>query len=180
MLVLLVSLPFAVSATAADLNFDQGHWQIELSGYAGAYSGKADRTEDSYLTATVDYEFPAFEKVSLALRLRPLFVYSQDENDHGDSDTIWGSGVGLAARIYQHQETMTGWYGEVGAGVLWHSRYFKENSSRVNFTPELAVGYQFPDNGWNISLRAQHLSNAGMGNDNAGVNAVGLAVGYRF
>jgi hypothetical protein len=177
--VILFVFVVAATAGAADLNFDQGHWQIELAGYAGAYSGKTDRTEDGYVSGTIDYEFPAFEKVSLSLRLRPLFAYYQDDNEEDNSDVIWGTGLGLAARIYQHQETMTGWYGELGAGILWHSRYFKENTSRLNFTPEAAIGYQFT-NDWSLSLRAQHFSNAGTASKNAGVNALGIAVGYRF
>lgn len=173
-------LGLAIGAGAVDFHLDEGHWKIELSGFSGVYSGKTDRSDDTYVTGTVDYEFPAFEKMSLSLRLRPLFAYFQDENEDDDSDTIWGTGVSLAARVYQDQEAMAGWFGELGAGVIWHSRYFKENTSRVNFCPEVAVGYQFRESAWSIMLRAQHLSNGGMGSENAGVNAVGLAVGFRF
>lgn len=168
------------AAHALDLHLDEGQWRIELSGYGGAYSGKTDRSDDAYFSGTVDYEFPAFERATLALRLRPLFVYFQDEDDDDSSDTIWGTGVSLAARVYQDQEKLEGWFGELGVGIIWHSNYFEKNTSRVNFSPEAAVGYQFRESGWSIALRAQHLSNGGMASKNAGVNAVGLAVGYRF
>ena len=175
-----VGLGFALGAQALDLHLDEGHWKIELSGFGAVYSGKTDRSDDAYVTGTVDYEFPAFDHASLTLRLRPLFVYFQEENDHDDSETIWGTGVSLAARMYQDQDAMEGWFGELGAGIIWHSGYFKENTSRVNFCPEAAVGYQFPKSDWSVVVRVQHLSNGGMASENAGVNAVGLAVGYRF
>lgn len=174
------ALATTFSAQALDVDFDQGRWKLELSGFGGVYSGKVDRDDDAYLSGTIDYEVPAFDRMSLSLRLRPLFVYFQDEDERDNSDTIWGAGVSLAARIYQDQSTMTGWFGEVGAGLVWHSGYFEGNSSRVNFIPEAAVGYQFRESPWSLALRVQHLSNGGMGNDNAGVNSVGLAVGFRF
>lgn len=179
-IIAILALGLGLSAQALDLHWDEGRWKIELSGYGGVYSGKTDRSDDAYITGTVDYEFPAFEQVSLTLRLRPLFVYFQEADDGDDSDTIWGTGVSLAARIYQDQEALEGWFGELGCGVIWHSNYFEKNSSRVNFAPEAAVGYQFRNSGWSVALRAQHLSNGGMAGHNAGVNAVGLAVGYRF
>jgi hypothetical protein len=178
-IILLVAVA-TVSAAARDWHFDEGHWQLELSGYGGVYSGKVERSDDAYLTGVVGYEFPAFTRMSLSLRLRPLFVYFQDENKHRDSDTIWGVGAGLAARIYQHQVEMNGWFAELSAGVLWHSRYFEGNNSRVNFMPEVGVGYQFRKSDWSIVLRAQHLSNGGMGSKNAGVNGIGLGIGFRF
>lgn len=162
-------------AQARPIEVDEGMWRLELQGAAALHSKKTDREGDSFLTGSVEYEMPtAIPRLTVGLRGYPLFVY-RDE-DH----TILGAAAGFTLRLYQHPDTKDGLYAEAGSALLWHSRHFDGNSTRVNFLSELGFGYKFPDNPWNISLKYQHISNASTGNDNAGVNAVSLGFGYRF
>ena len=126
-----------------------------------------------YFTGSVEYEFPVSKHGKLGLRLYPLFF-------HEGSDPIYGAGAGLSARLYQHADDYDGLFGEVGVSALWHSREFYDNSTRVNFLSEAGIGYQFPKTDWHVTLKVEHLSNGGLGSENAGINGVGLALGYTF
>ncbi|MBI2431700.1 MAG: acyloxyacyl hydrolase [Candidatus Hydrogenedentes bacterium] len=159
-----------------ELQFDEGMWRLELSGGTAYHSGRRSRSGDLQLIGEVEYEVPAAERCTLGLRLLPLFVYDQDD---ADEDTVWGGGVGLAARYYQVPGEYRGWFGELGAAVLGHSGNINGNDANFNFMLGAGVGYQFKNN-WHAALKVNHISNAGLSDDNAGANTVNLAVGYRF
>lgn len=162
------------SAAGADIKFDQGRWRLELSGSAGIHSGSTDRGGDILATGSLEYEFPASKRTTLGLRLLPLFMYAQD-----DDDNVLGAGFGLAGRIYQHAEEYRGWFGELELSALGHDDKFEGNSANLNFLTGVGVGYKFKSN-WHAALRYEHISNAGLGENNAGANTVGLAVGFTF
>lgn len=167
----------ALAAPAAgEVKFEEGRWRLELSGGYGVDSGGERRQDDLLLLGSLDYEFPVTRRTSLGLRLLPLFVYDQDE--HGE-DTVWGGGVGLACRIYQHAEEYRGFFGELAANALGHSGRFAGNDSNINFLSSAGLGYQFQSD-WHVVLRYQHISNAGLGDENAGANAVVLGLGFSF
>ena len=113
---------------------------------------------------------------TFGLRGHPLFVY---EPHRSSFDTIYGVAAGVGARYYLREDTYNGWFADAGCSILWHSNYFHDNSSRVNFMPEAGVGYKFR-NDWHAALKFNHISNGGMASNNAGVNALGLGVGYTF
>lgn len=163
------------SAQARPIEVEDGWWRLEIQGVAVIHSKKTDREGDFYGSGYVEYEMPtAAERLTFGLRAYPLFVYEAEQ------DTIFGVAGGFSLRLYQNAENKDGFYAEAGSNVLWHSHHFTENSTRINFLSELGLGYKFPDNPWNISLKYQHISNASTGNDNAGVNGFSLGVGYRF
>lgn len=163
-----------VGAAGADLKFDQGRWRLELSGSAGIHSGSTDRQGDVLATGSLEYEFPASKRTTLGLRLLPLFMYAQD-----DDDNVFGAGFGLTGRIYQHAEEYRGWFGELELSALGHDDKIEGNSANLNFLTGVGVGYKFKSN-WHTTLRYEHISNAGLGEHNAGANTVGLAVGFTF
>jgi hypothetical protein len=49
----------------------------------------------------------------------------------------------------------------------------------VNFLTEVGVGYEF-DNDWHVALKWRHMSNAGIASRNAGVNGLGIGIGFSF
>jgi len=156
--------------------FRNGQWRIETQGFAALHSGKTDREGDKFATFSVEYEMPVSSHFAVGLRGYPVFVYEP----HRDSDDrIFGAAAGLAARYYFKEDTYKGWFAEGGSGVLWHSRYFRDNGTRVNFMLDAGVGYQF-ERDWHATLKFMHFSNASMNTDNAGVNALGLGLGYTF
>jgi len=139
----------ALTARPDDFRFGDGRLRIELSGFGGVYSGKAERDDDSYATGSVEYEWPAYPHGTLALRAVPLFVYDQERHGANDGDTIWGVALGMGTRVYQ-REDHTGFFGETGAAALYTSGYFNENSSCLNFMLDVGVGYQFAEKPWHL------------------------------
>lgn len=172
-LMVLVAIGISIGASA-DIQFDQGRWRLELSGSAGIHSGSTDRQGNVLATGSLEYEFPASKRTTLGLRLLPLFLYAQD-----DDDNVFGAGFGLTGRIYQHAEEYRGWFGELELSALGHDEKIEGNSANLNFLTGVGIGYKFKSN-WHAALRYEHISNAGLGEHNAGANAVGLAVGFTF
>jgi len=175
----------ALATTPADargLDFDEGRVRIEVAGACNLYSGKTDRDGDYYLTGSIEYETPVLERLTLGLRFMPAFLYHEhrDKCEGASSETIYGAGLGVTARVYQNKGDRDGLFGEAGAAALWHSRYFERNTSRVNFVTEIGVGYKFPERNWHVGVKFQHASNGGLASRNAGINGLALAVGYTF
>ncbi|MDZ4859198.1 MAG: acyloxyacyl hydrolase [Candidatus Hydrogenedentes bacterium] len=174
---------FALPATIAEegagytlMNgFDEGRWRVEAGASTGVRSGNRSRTNDILATGNVEYEWPIYARCTLGLRAYPLFLYKQDDPD----ETLWGGGVGAVGRVYQHAGVRNGWFGEAGAGMIWHSNHIEGNSASMDFLLETGVGYQFQNN-WHVTLQFSHISNGGLGDTNAGANSLGLAVGYTF
>lgn len=169
----LLTMGFAMPAMG-ELQFEEGRWRLELSGAYGIDSGSESREGDITALATAEYEFPASSKATLGLRLLPLFVYAEQ-----DDDTVAGGGLGLAARLYEHAEEHRGLFGELTLNALLHSEQLAGNDSSLNFLTSVGVGYQFQSD-WHVVLRFQHISNAGLGDDNAGANGIALGVGFSF
>lgn len=80
-------------------------------------------------------------------------------------------------------------YGQLGGGLLWTATKFPQSEGRlvtsnVNFTPQLELGVQIPTRSrrsLDVSARAVHISSAGLGVSNPGVNVnVQLHVGYSW
>ncbi|MCC6155159.1 MAG: acyloxyacyl hydrolase [Candidatus Hydrogenedentes bacterium] len=155
--------------------FNDGRWRTEMGVSTGFHSGRRSRTGDMLVKGNVEYEWPVFARCSLGLRAYPLFLYHQND----PSDTLWGGGIGTVGRVYQNSGERNGWFGEAGAGVIWHTNHIEGNSATMDFLLETGVGYQFKNN-WHVTLQASHLSNAGLSDDNAGANSLGVAVGFTF
>lgn len=178
---------------AAELQFNEGHWRIELSTGLGIHSGSQDRSGDVLVTGTVEYEFPATPRTTLGLRLLPLLFYVQDDANRrdwfnredwdasrvGDGDTVFGAGAGLSFRIYARKQSYRGLFFEVAGVALGHTDKFNGNDSHFNFLTGGGVGYKFK-NDFHAILKYEHISNAGFGSPNRGVNTIGLGFGYSF
>jgi hypothetical protein len=156
--------------------FAEGRWRVEMGAATGFHSGRRDRSGDMVVKGSIEYEWPVYARGTLGLKTYPLFTYLQDE----PSETLWGGGFGVAARIYQNKESRDGFYVEGGANVIFHSNHIEGNSATMDFLLEGGVGYQFPRTDWHVALQVQHISNGGLFDYNAGANSVGLAAGYTF
>lgn len=160
---------FLVCAVPArgEVRFDEGSWRLELTGL------KSLDGDNYCTTGSVEYEFPASAHGKLGLRMYPLFFFGSD-------DPAYGAGAGVSARVYQKADEYSGLFGEVGVSALWISRDLHHNSSRLNFLSEAGIGYKFPSSGWHVALKAEHISNAGLGSKNSGLDGIGLAAGFTF
>lgn len=174
------------TANAGDgpvFEWQQADWRLELSALTGLDSGRRDRVGDLNGAIVFDYEVPfaseatVLDRATLGFRLRPLMYYHQDNYD--DDENIFAAGAGLALRIYQHKSTRSGFFAEGAIELLGQTGKFEGNSGAFNFLDQIGVGYQ-SEKQWFVTLRFQHASNAGLAGDNAGVNSVGVAAGFRF
>lgn len=153
-----------------------GRWRLELSNVFGLDSGRLSREGDFFVNGNVEYEMPWLNRTTVGIKMHPLFVYFQDK----PAKTIYATGVGLTFRVYQNKEKRDGLFGELSGSMLWHTREFQGNSSRYNFFIEAGIGYKIPKHNWHIAGKWQHISNGGTGGQNAGVNALGISIGYTF
>ena len=74
-------------------------------------------------------------------------------------------------------------YFEAGIGAIYTDFKVKEQGSRINFNPQLGIGFKYPlpeDTAVTLGLRLHHVSNGGLLKDNRGVNSALLMVGYQF
>ncbi len=72
-------------------------------------------------------------------------------------------------------------YLEAGIGVAYTDFQVEGQGSRVNFNPTLGAGLEFPLQNASslfVSVRLHHLSNAGLKDENRGINSAVLAVGW--
>jgi len=70
-------------------------------------------------------------------------------------------------------------YAEIAGGVLFTTQPVPLGTSRVNFTPQAAVGLHFLGGhfNWTVEVRYLHISNAGLTSPNPGVNTVEARLG---
>ena len=74
-------------------------------------------------------------------------------------------------------------YLEGGIGVVYTDFQVKGQGSRINFNPQIGLGTEFEvDSGPPFfgAVRLSHISNAGLHDDNRGVNSVILMIGRYF
>lgn len=182
----MLNLLAPASASAGDgpvFEWQQANWRLELNALTGVDSGRRDRVGDVTGAIVFDYEMPfaseavVLDRSTLSFRLRPFMYYHQDNYD--DDEHIFAAGAGLAYRIYQHKDTKSGFFAEAAIELLGQTAKFEGNSGAFNFLDQFGVGYQ-SEKRWFATLRFQHASNAGLASDNAGVNTVGVAAGFRF
>lgn len=74
-------------------------------------------------------------------------------------------------------------YVEAGIGGIYTDFQVDGQGSRINFNPVAGFGFEFPSTSgptWFTSLRASHFSNAGLHENNQGVNTFGTMLGLYF
>lgn len=184
----------ATAGAYGDMEWSEGHWRLELAGYGGMNTSNNKRTDDFGLVGTIEYETPIMQRATLSLRMQPLFFYSQNQDEYVffrrlrqsrnfdpkyNDDNVYGLGFGSAVRVYQRMEDRTGFFGELALTAIVHDDKFIDNSSNLNFSTEIGLGYRFRGH-WDIIGRWRHISNAGFGDDNSATNGYGVGVGYRF
>ncbi len=70
-------------------------------------------------------------------------------------------------------------YLELGGGAVFSNHSVPTYTNKVNFTPSAALGTHILGEkyNWSVELRYLHISNAGLGNYNPGLNTVQVRVG---
>jgi hypothetical protein len=73
-------------------------------------------------------------------------------------------------------------YVEAGVGAIYTDFRREGQGLRWNFNPQLGIGTLIHGGGapWLVALRLSHVSNAGLAEDNEGINALTLTIGRYF
>ena len=166
----------ADDAPQGELGFKAARWRVEMYLGTGTSSGHRSRDGDFHLRTAVDYEIPVLKHMTVAPRLLPLTYINEAGSD---GQTLYAFGFGVAVRGYSNGDEQRGWFGEGSLNVLAQTDKFTGNSGTVNFMEELGVGYMFKSR-WHLAAKFNHMSNAGLASENAGLNSAGLGVGYTF
>jgi lipid A 3-O-deacylase len=91
--------------------------------------------------------------------------------------------VGLTPVLRYAADDGRGWYAEGGIGVHLLSHVYNNDGKRLStafqFGDHVGAGYVFT-NGWDLGLKLQHFSNAGIKEPNSGVNYVLLKLAMPF
>lgn len=167
---------FAHADKATHPSWKAGRLRLELSGFSGTNTASEPRSGDVSIMGSIEYEGALTKRLTIGPRFIPVFHYNPNIPDAPD---ISGAALGAELRFYSKRGKYRGFFGEAGSAVLATSKKFDKNTATVNFIVEFGAGYAFK-NGWHVTLKFRHLSNAFLSFENSGADAVGLALGYRF
>ncbi len=91
--------------------------------------------------------------------------------------------IGLTPVLRYAADDRLGWYAEGGIGAHLFSHVYNNDGKRLStafqFGDHLGTGYVFA-NGWDLGVKFQHFSNAGIKEPNNGVNYVMLKLARPF
>ena len=100
-------------------------------------------------------------------------------NTAGDTSSLNG-GLNWDWELWNQTFFSFAWGGAVHDGKLGIERLGrKELGSRVLFYLAAELGYRFDQN-HSVAMRLDHMSNAGLADNNEGIDTVGLVYGYHF
>ena len=118
---------------------------------------------------------PLRGRFEYAVDVIPAFVLTQSAN------TAYGLGLNPFALKWNFasRRSVTP-YVELGGGLLLTNTQVPPGTSRVNFTPQGAVGVHFPRSkyNWSVEVRYMHISNAGLTTPNPGINTIQVRIGF--
>ncbi len=118
---------------------------------------------------------PLRGRFEYAVDVVPVFLLTQRTN------TAYGLGLDPVALKWNFasRRRVTP-YIELGGGLLFSNTQVPPGTSRVNFTPQGAVGVHFPRSkyNWSAEVRFMHISNAGLATPNPGINTIQVRIGF--
>lgn len=112
-------------------------------------------------------------------------MFDGEENAEGDTVDMRDIGLTPTITVY-HQKAWHGFRPYVEAGIGFHyltDKHFstKDFSTNFQFGDHIGLGVQFGrQNNLRLAYQFQHLSNAGIGNPNPGINFHLVNFGVRF
>ena len=128
----------------------------------------------------------AWDWVSLeyTLDLFPAMVVFEPEHVRGHS-TTYGAGLSpLGFKVRFGQQSWIKPFLAASIGFVYFQRDIPvRDSSRFNFTPEAGLGVDFflsPKTALTVGYKLQHISNAGIGDRNPGMNSHVFYAGFSF
>lgn len=140
----------------------------------------ADRQDLNYLSLDVRYEFLR------PFKPMPLFLEATYNRTTKGPDGYM-AGLTILARYQFPSVQFILPYVQMGAGVLYNNIY-KDYSqdligNNMEFNPQLALGLKYKISSscaFHLEFGFQHISNAGLGDRNVGVNGIGGFIGFSW
>ncbi len=171
-LAMLLAIPFlmlATPATRAQAGPENGGHELQV--WTGGGHGLNGSTSDTGVwNLGVRYGW-----VLTDVDVVPVFLLTQQNG------TAYGIGLDPVALKWNFasRRRMTP-YLELGGGLLFSNTQVPPGTSRVNFTPQGAVGVHFPRSkyNWSAEIRFMHISNAGLATPNPGINTIQVRIGF--
>ncbi len=96
--------------------------------------------------------------------------------------TSWPTQISVVPNLRFYPSHSSNWFAEIGVGPSYIVPLFRTShrrfSTEFNFDDHIAVGRDFGSS--EVSVRAEHFSNAGISHPNPGENFVQVRYAYRF
>lgn len=149
-----------------------------------AQYGVADSTRELTAGATWDW---AWSKPFATGRLTGYWESSVSRWSYeGERKATWLGKLEVTPVFrYRPNNGDSPWFGEAAIGLTLTTTLYATNrksfSTRFNFGDHVAIGRNFGEDGrYEVALRIEHLSNAGIQHPNPGENFVQVRLSYRF
>ena len=181
-LFIIAALLIAATACAAQTGPEQGGHEVQIWA-GGGHSVPGGRGNTGAFNAGLRYgwiitgpHLPGFlrGRFEYAVDAVPVFLIFQPAN------TAYGVGfdpLGLKWNFERHGRLSP--YLELTGGVVRTNQNVPTGANTVNFMDQAALGTHILGEkyNWSLELRYMHISNAGLGNLNPGVNTVQVRLG---
>lgn len=117
---------------------------------------------------------PLRGRFEYAVDVVPVFLLTQQNG------TAYAFGLDPVALKWNFASRRVIPYAELDGGLLFSNTQVPPGTSRVNFTPQGAVGVHFPRSkyNWSAEVRFMHISNAGLATPNPGINTIQVRIGF--
>ena len=182
---LTIGLFYALAAPATRAQAGPENGQHEVQVWTGGGHGLNGSTSDTGVwNLGVRYGWvltdaigpgPLRGRFEYAVDVVPVFLLTQRTN------TAYGIGLNPFALKWNFANRRNiAPYVDLGGGVLLSNTQVPPGTSRVNFTPQGAVGVHFLRSkyNWSAELRFMHISNAGLATPNPGINTLQVRIGF--
>lgn len=170
LIVVVMTSPILSAQEHSSDNTGGREWSLGFVTSAGTGIYGSESNTDLWLSGIrLENPLSGIKSLEYVLEIDPAFIVFQDH-------AIYGFGVTpLLFRWTVKPENQTSAYFEIGAGALFTSSGIPQGISRLNFTPQGAVGVRWKRaNNHAISLGLQyiHISSAGLEKPNPGINTL--------
>ena len=182
---LTIGLFYALAAPATRAQAGPENGQHEVQVWTGGGHGLNGSTSDTGVwNLGVRYGWvltdaigpgPLRGRFEYAVDVVPVFLLTQRTN------TAYGIGLNPFALKWNFANRRNiAPYVDLGGGVLLSNTQVPPGTSRVNFTPQGAIGVHFLRSkyNWSAELRFMHISNAGLATPNPGINTLQVRIGF--
>ncbi|MDE3009636.1 MAG: acyloxyacyl hydrolase [Pseudomonadota bacterium] len=106
-------------------------------------------------------------------------------NPAGGNHDVTDVGITPVWRVTERERSAIAPYGELAVGAHYISEHRiysgRDMSTHFQFGDHVGAGVSFGEqHAWDLGLRLQHMSNAGLKNPNPGINFYQIRAGYHF